>query len=194
VTTAAGQQEADGPNIARVYDDLVGGSHNLDADRLAAAEFLARWPDARRTRAANRAFLGRVVRDLPGRDPASARDARRRAEAVLASWGLGEQADAGELVADELLANALCHDDAPVWIRLSVTSGGLRVEVHASGVCSPTGMPLDTHEDWEGWRDLLDAAKVCEARVPTPGTPPPLSCSPRASTSAWCSRSWVTPS
>lgn len=74
---------------------------------------------------------------LPSRDPASARDARRRAGAVLASWGLGEQADAGELVADELLANAVCHGDAPVWIRLSVTSRGLRVEVHDSGAGRP---------------------------------------------------------
>jgi hypothetical protein len=66
VTTPAGQQEADGPNIARVYDYLLGGSHNFDADRVAAAEFLARWPDARQTMAANRAFLGRAVRYLAG--------------------------------------------------------------------------------------------------------------------------------
>jgi SAM-dependent methyltransferase len=66
VTTPAGQQEPDGPNIARVYDYLLGGSHNFDADRVAAAEFLARWPDARQTMAANRAFLGRAVRYLAG--------------------------------------------------------------------------------------------------------------------------------
>jgi SAM-dependent methyltransferase len=66
VTTPAGQQEADGPNIARVYDYLLGGSHNFDADKVAAAEFIARWPDARQTMAANRAFLGRAVRYLAG--------------------------------------------------------------------------------------------------------------------------------
>ena len=66
MTTPAGQQEADGPNIARVYDYLLGGSHNFDADKEAAAEFLARWPDARETMAANRAFLGRAVRYLAG--------------------------------------------------------------------------------------------------------------------------------
>ena len=33
VTTPAGPQGADGPNIARVYDYLLGGSHNFDADR-----------------------------------------------------------------------------------------------------------------------------------------------------------------
>jgi SAM-dependent methyltransferase len=64
--TAPAGHEADGPNIARVYDYLLGGSHNFDADRVAAAEFLARWPDARRTMAANREFLGRAVRHLAG--------------------------------------------------------------------------------------------------------------------------------
>jgi hypothetical protein len=64
VTAPAGRQEADGPNIARVYDYLLGGSHNFAADRASAAEFLARWPDARQTMMANRAFLGRAVRYL----------------------------------------------------------------------------------------------------------------------------------
>src|SRR5215471_18391342 len=66
VSTAAGQQDADGPNIARVYDYLLGGSHNFAADRASAAEFLARWPDARETMIANREFLGRAVRFLAG--------------------------------------------------------------------------------------------------------------------------------
>jgi SAM-dependent methyltransferase len=66
VTTPAGPQEVEGPNIARVYDYHLGGSHNFDADKVAAAELLARWPDARQTMAANRAFLGRAVRFLAG--------------------------------------------------------------------------------------------------------------------------------
>jgi SAM-dependent methyltransferase len=66
VTTPAGQQEADGPNIARVYDYLLGGAHNFVPDRESAAELLARWPDARETMIANRAFLGRAVRYLAG--------------------------------------------------------------------------------------------------------------------------------
>jgi len=64
VSTAAGQQDADGPNIARVYDYLLGGSHNFAADRVSAEEFLARWPDAQETMRLNRAFLGRAVRFL----------------------------------------------------------------------------------------------------------------------------------
>jgi SAM-dependent methyltransferase len=57
-------QRAEGPSIARVYDYLLGGSHNFPPDQEAAAELLARWPDARQTMRANRAFLGRAVRHL----------------------------------------------------------------------------------------------------------------------------------
>jgi SAM-dependent methyltransferase len=62
--TPPGQQEASGPSIARVYDYILGGSHNFAADRASAQEFLARWPDATQTMLANRAFLGRAVRYL----------------------------------------------------------------------------------------------------------------------------------
>jgi SAM-dependent methyltransferase len=60
----AGLPAADGPSIARVYDYLLGGSHNFAADRAAARGFLTRWPDAQLTMLANRAFLGRAVRYL----------------------------------------------------------------------------------------------------------------------------------
>lgn len=56
----------EGPSIARVYDFLLGGSHHFAADRAAAEEFVARWPDAPETMRINRAFLGRAVRYLAG--------------------------------------------------------------------------------------------------------------------------------
>jgi SAM-dependent methyltransferase len=62
----AGETDTDRPNIARVYDCLLGGSHNFAADRAFAKEFLARWPDARETMLVNRAFLARAVRFLAG--------------------------------------------------------------------------------------------------------------------------------
>jgi site-specific recombinase XerD len=31
--------------------------------------------------------------------------------------------------------------------------------------CSPTGAPLDPHDDWDDWRELLSVAQVREARV-----------------------------
>ena len=64
--TGSRQQESDGANIARVYDYLLGGSHHFPADRAAAEDFRARWPEAPATMQANRAFLGRAVRYLAG--------------------------------------------------------------------------------------------------------------------------------
>ena len=62
MTVPAGH--ADEASIACVYDCLLGGSHNFPPDQKAAEEVLARWPDARVTMRANRAFLGRAVRYL----------------------------------------------------------------------------------------------------------------------------------
>jgi anti-sigma regulatory factor (Ser/Thr protein kinase) len=82
-----------------------------------------------------------VITRLPGRDPAHARDARRRAQVLLTAWGLGEQASLGELVVSELVTNAVCHGDSPIWLRLSVGGGDLRVEVHDGGA----GRPVRRH-------------------------------------------------
>lgn len=54
------------PNAARVYDALLGGSHNFAADRQMAQRLLAAEPEAGRWARANRAFLGRAVRFLLG--------------------------------------------------------------------------------------------------------------------------------
>jgi S-adenosyl methyltransferase len=51
-------------NIARVYDYLLGGSHNFLADQDAGRALAAVEPNARAAARANRAFLGRAVRFL----------------------------------------------------------------------------------------------------------------------------------
>jgi S-adenosyl methyltransferase len=56
--------EPDQANPARVYDLLLGGSHNFASDRAFAAKVRAAWPQAAETMRANRAFLGRAVRYL----------------------------------------------------------------------------------------------------------------------------------
>jgi SAM-dependent methyltransferase len=53
--------DLDRPSAARVYDYLLGGSHNLAADRELAAQILAAVPDAALVAQANRAFLRRAV-------------------------------------------------------------------------------------------------------------------------------------
>jgi len=92
-----------------------------------------------------------VIR-LPGRRPVHARDARRRVRVMLAAWGLGEQASLGELVVSELVSNAVCHGETPIWMRLSAAGGELRVEVHDGGA----GRPVRKHAGGgdEGGRGL----------------------------------------
>jgi hypothetical protein len=52
------------PNVARVYDCLLGGKDNFAADRRAAAKLLAAVPGAAVAARENRAFLSRAVRFL----------------------------------------------------------------------------------------------------------------------------------
>lgn len=52
------------PNGARIYDYMLGGKDNFEADRQAAQAMLASNPQARLTALDNRAFLGRAVRHL----------------------------------------------------------------------------------------------------------------------------------
>jgi hypothetical protein len=54
--------DPDRANVARIYDYLLGGTHNFIADRDAARTLTAIEPTARDVARANRAFLGRAVR------------------------------------------------------------------------------------------------------------------------------------
>jgi hypothetical protein len=54
----------DKPNPARMYDYLLGGSHNLASDRHAAEQLTALYPETPLVARANRAFLHRAVRFL----------------------------------------------------------------------------------------------------------------------------------
>ena len=50
------------PSAARIYDYLLGGAHNLAADRAVAQKLEAIQPQVAAVARRNRAFLGRVVR------------------------------------------------------------------------------------------------------------------------------------
>jgi hypothetical protein len=49
------------PSTARMYDYILGGGHNLEADRLLVDKMLAAQPEMRRFAIMNRAFLRRAV-------------------------------------------------------------------------------------------------------------------------------------
>ena len=52
------------PNVARIYDYLLGGKDNFAADRKAARQLIEAIPDVAAIARDNRSFLGRVVRYL----------------------------------------------------------------------------------------------------------------------------------
>jgi SAM-dependent methyltransferase len=54
------------PNVARIYDYLLGGKDNFAADRAAAQQLIAATPDIAGIVRDNRAFIGRAVRYLVG--------------------------------------------------------------------------------------------------------------------------------
>ena len=49
------------PSVARIYDYLLGGSHNFEVDRVAARTMISAAPDVITAAMASRAFLRRVV-------------------------------------------------------------------------------------------------------------------------------------
>src|ERR1700689_5764675 len=53
-------------NVARMYDDYLGGKDNFEADRIAAEQVLAQLPGQRRSAFENRRFLRRAVGFLAG--------------------------------------------------------------------------------------------------------------------------------
>ena len=63
---ATGGIDTSAPNVARIYDYILGGKDNFAADRQAARQLLAALPDIAGTVRDNRAFIGRVVRFLAG--------------------------------------------------------------------------------------------------------------------------------
>jgi hypothetical protein len=54
--------DLDRPNVARMYDYYLGGSHNFRVDREVADQVIGALPDLPRLAQANRAFLHRAVR------------------------------------------------------------------------------------------------------------------------------------
>ena len=55
------------PNVARIYDFLLGGKDNYAADREAAARLLDAVPGAAAAARDNRRFLGGLCGSWPGR-------------------------------------------------------------------------------------------------------------------------------
>lgn len=100
------------PNVARMYDYFLGGSHNVAADRAAAEKLTSVFPAAPLLAETNRHFLRRVVRHLA-------------AEAGIRQFldigaGLPTQANVHEIVGAEASDSRVVYvDHDPVAVTYS---------------------------------------------------------------------------
>jgi signal transduction histidine kinase len=91
-----------------------------------------------------------------GRQPVQVSHAREQARKALYGWGLGEHADLAELIVSELVTNALCHGEGPIWMQLSFARGDLRVEVHDDGAGRPVRRHAGGGDECGRGLELLD--------------------------------------
>ncbi|MER6707872.1 ATP-binding protein, partial [Streptomyces fumanus] len=91
-----------------------------------------RAPEAARTG-------GRLRQHVAPGDPEALTEARRMVRTAARAWGAGDRGDEIELVADELITNALMHTEgsAVVTARALTGPGRLRVEVEDSSSALP---------------------------------------------------------
>ncbi|MER5748532.1 SpoIIE family protein phosphatase [Streptomyces sp. NPDC002088] len=83
---------------------------------------------------------GRLQQHVAPGDPEALTHARHLIRAAVRSWGARERADEVELVADELITNALMHTEGAAIVTLRVLTGSgrrLRVEVEDSSSALP---------------------------------------------------------
>jgi anti-sigma regulatory factor (Ser/Thr protein kinase) len=83
--------------------------------------------------------------------------------AAVRAWGAGDRADEIELVADELITNALMHTEGSAIVTLRVLTGSdrrLRVEVEDSSSALPRRR--DAGEDGVSGRGLLLVDQIAD--------------------------------
>ncbi|QUI35124.1 SpoIIE family protein phosphatase [Streptomyces alfalfae] len=118
---------ASGPrDLRKLADRLCGIVDGRGGDDDAALLLLRR-----RTRDAPLSG-GRLQQHVAPGDPEALTEARRMIRAAVRAWGAGERADEIELVADEMITNALMHTEGAAVVTLRVLSGAdrrLRVDV-----------------------------------------------------------------
>jgi hypothetical protein len=95
------------------------------------------------------------------RDRSSVPKARRLVHTQLAGWGLAEQSDVAELLASEIVTNALQHAWGNLILTLSAQGGTLRCEVRDANPALPH--MSHAHHDDEGGRGLylVDRLSCC---------------------------------
>lgn len=83
---------------------------------------------------------GRLQQHVTQGDPEALSSARHMIRAALMAWGIGDRADDAELVADELMTNALLHTDGGAVVTVRMLSGAerrLRIDVEDTASTLP---------------------------------------------------------
>ncbi|MFK0115670.1 SpoIIE family protein phosphatase [Streptomyces sp. NPDC090994] len=83
---------------------------------------------------------GRLQQHVAPGDPEALAEARHLIRAAVRAWGAGEHGDEIELVADELITNALMHTEGAAVLTLRLLTGAdrrLRIEVEDSSSALP---------------------------------------------------------
>ncbi|MFG2883575.1 SpoIIE family protein phosphatase [Streptomyces sp. NPDC048297] len=107
---------------------------------------------------------GRLRRHVPPGDPEALRQARHMIRAAVRTWGARDRADEIELVADELMTNALMHTEGSAIVTLRALEGRdrrLRVEVEDSSSALPRRR--EAGEDGVSGRGLLLVDRLTDA-------------------------------
>jgi anti-sigma regulatory factor (Ser/Thr protein kinase) len=92
-------------------------------------------------------------------EPAAAAAARGRVREQLAAWGLEDEVLTAELVASELVTNAVRHGSPPLRLRL-IRDRALTVEVSDAGPNAPRLRHARAND--EGGRGLLIVARLAQ--------------------------------
>ncbi|MGW2741818.1 SpoIIE family protein phosphatase [Streptomyces sp. NPDC001450] len=106
---------------------------------------------------------GRLQQHVAPGDPEALTQARHMIGAAVRSWGARDRADEIELIADELITNALMHTEGCAIVTLRVLEGSgrrLRVEVEDSSSALPRRR--DAGEDGVSGRGLLLVDRIAD--------------------------------
>ncbi|MFE4721559.1 SpoIIE family protein phosphatase, partial [Streptomyces sp. NPDC056728] len=99
---------------------------------------------------------GRLQQHVAPNDPEALREARHMIRAAVRAWGAGGREDEIELVADEMITNALMHTDGPAIVTLRViTASDRRLRVDVEDTSSALPRRREAGEDGVSGRGLL---------------------------------------
>ncbi|MET7683214.1 SpoIIE family protein phosphatase [Streptomyces sp. NPDC005423] len=147
-----------GPEDVRdLADLLIDVAEERGGDDDVALLLLRRLgPDTTRTG-------GRLRQHVAPGDPEALTQARHMVRAAVRAWGAGDRADEMELVADELITNALMHTEGAAIVTLRVLTAGdrrLRIEVEDSSSALPRRR--EAGESGVSGRGLLLVDLLCD--------------------------------